>query len=278
MQTSQPNSDEIDLLHLLANLTRFLVKNWQRIVLSIGSCVAISWIYCLYTPKVYASAMTVQSRFLPESYASQVIMGLQKQIVEDADSVVASKLNLTPSEASLIEKISVTSPFKEKISMPEEDRIVFQFSVETLDPSILPKLQSGLIFFFENLEYVKLRVTEKKKNYQNVIARIEHEISRVDSFPRAIESGSLMPSTSNSVIFDPSTMSVFMTKERNNALENLALTLGGIEVIQGFTPSKIPIRPKFSFIIAYGFSSGILLAIILLGFKSVKQLLKKYPV
>jgi hypothetical protein len=282
MQTSQPNSDEIDLLHLLAKLTRFLVQNWLIIVLSIGSCLTLSWLSYRRAPQVFASEMIVQSGFLSESYAAQVVRGLQKQIGDD--SAVASKLNLTKAEASLLRNISVASPFSEKVSMAEDNRIVFLLTVEISDPRVLPRLQDGLISFFKDLEFVKSRVAEKKNGYLNLISRIDREIGRLDSlYPnitpekRFAQKKLWDPEGKSALLFNPSAMSVFMTQQSNDAHEKLAMLHDGMEVIQGFAPSKSPVQPSFSMYIASGFSSGVLLAVLLLGLRSVQWLFKKYP-
>ena len=68
-----------------------------------------------------------------------------------------------------------------------------------------------------------------------------------------------------------------MLKDKIEAQEKLGLLFNGIEVIQGFTPFQSPIRPKFSTYMGAGFSIGVLLALILLGLRSMQRLFKKYP-
>ncbi len=287
MQNPLPNADEIDLLHLLAKVTRFLVRNWLIIVLSIAGCVILSWVAYRNAPGVFASEMVVQSKVLSQSYASQVVKNLQKQISEKDDSSIAAQLSITAAEASLLVKISVETPFSDRVNMLEEDKLVFLLPVQVSDPHVLPKLQRGLISFFENLEFVKLRVAEKRKGYQKLIVMIDQEIGALDSLPKA-NTGVLYPPRIlkkpgkdvrilNPALFDASAVNVFMLKDKIEAQEKLAILLNGIEVIQGFTPFRRPIEPKFSNYMGAGFSSGILLALVLLGLRLMQQLFKKYP-
>ena len=255
----------------------------------VGRCLILSWLSYRRAPIVFASEMVVQSKVLSQSYAGQVVKNLQKAINEGEDSAVASQLNLTTAEASVLERISVESPFSDKVNMAEEEKVIFLLLVEISDLHVLPKLQRGLISFFENLEYVKLRVAEKRKGYQELIAMIDREIGTLDSLPLKSKNGSLYPPSrlpkkpvgeirnQNPVLFDASTMSVFMLKDKIEAQEKLGLLFNGIEVILGFTPFQSPIRPKFSTYMGAGFSIGVLLALILLGLRSMQRLFKKYP-
>ena len=69
-----------------------------------------------------------------------------------------------------------------------------------------------------------------------------------------------------------------MTKQRNEARENLALLHHGVEVIQGFSRPVSPTRPVLSDYLGSGFSGGVVAAVALLGLTWFRRLFKEYPV
>lgn len=279
MDNQQPSSDEIDLLRFVSKVYRFILQHWLLLAICVAGSTAVSWYWYSKAPDVYRSQMAVRSEFITESYARQIIVGFQRQI--EAGRV--SRLGLSSGEAGSIRTISADSPLGERAgSVREDEKLIFLIVADVYDTAILGKLQAGIVNAFASTDYVKLRLAERRKNYQSVIDRIEKEINMLDGG----DNGSLyqrqMPRLNrtdekyNAAIFSPSTMRVYMYKDKAEFEEKLAL-LKGLEVVEGFTPSSEKVSPKLSVFVASGFSSGIILAVIILVWRSLHLVSKKYP-
>lgn len=283
MESTGSRSDEIDLLHLLVKIFRFLLKNWLVIVLSVAICVVISWVSYKNAPKSYRGSMVIRSEFLSESYATQMVDHLQVLFKDRNDSLLSAKLNIPLADVGSINNIRIEPLPGANPAQSELDKMVYMVVVEASRPSILPKAQEGLVYYFDNQEFLKTRVAERKKVYKDLIERIDSEINGAsDGDPGGLyltknsKSKDREAKNKSTILFDPSTVRVYMFKDRMEAEEKLSL-LRGVEVVDGFMPTVSPSKPNRVVFLAGGLSSGFFLAILILGFRALQRLNKRYP-
>ncbi len=271
----QVNNDEIDLVELLVKTVLLIKRNLIQIIVFFSVGTGLGYAYASLAPKVYESKMLVSSEILTESYSERLFENLQNLIKEENYNSVSSALGLNNDEAGAISKIKIESALKDK-PQKEDEKKFFLITVELTDQSILPKLQTGLINYFQQNDFVKLRVDSKKKMYQQIISKINEEIKSLESFKKDIGDGSFFNRTKGDVMFDPTEVNskiVGLTQEREALEEKLAL-INSVEVVEGFTEFEKPIWPKKSVSLAAGATLGLFLVGIMIAFKSIRKLVR----
>lgn len=269
------NSDEIDLLELLARIVISIKSNIKLIVgaFLIGSLLGLA--YYQFVPKSYESRMLISSEILTESYSKSIAEDLNKLIKEKNIQSLSSKLSITQAEALALEKLEVKNAIEKADSRKEEEKNYLTISCQTSDNSIWPSLQNGLISFLENNDYVKIRVEQKKKYFTQVIEKIDKELVDLNELKSRIASGQVTQSSKdNLILFDPTTVNtkiLDLNKEKIN-LQNQLEIVNSIQVVEGFTVFEKPISPKLSISLSAGASFGLFFVALIIGFKSLRKI------
>ena len=269
------NSDEIDLLELLARIVISIKSNIKLIVgaFLIGSLLGLA--YYQFVPKSYESRMLISSEILTESYSKSIAEDLNKLIKEKNIQSLSSKLSITQAEALALEKLEVKNAIEKADSRKEEEKNYLTISCQTSDNSIWPSLQNGLISFLENNDYVKIRVEQKKKYFTQVIEKIDKELVDLNELKSRIASGQVTQSSKdNLILFDPTTVNtkiLDLNKEKIN-LQNQLEIVNSIQVVEGFTVFEKPISPKLSISLSAGASYGLFFVALIIGFKSLRKI------
>ncbi len=267
------NSDEIDLLELLA---RIVISIKSKLILGaflVGSLLGLA--YYQFVPKSYESRMLISSEILTESYSKTIAEDLNKLIRERNIESLSSKLNITPKEALALGKLEVKNAIEKADGRKEEEKNYLTISCQTSDNSIWPSLQNGLISFLENNDYVKIRVEQKKKYFTQVIEKIDKELVDLNDLKSRIANGQVTQSSKdNLILFDPTTVNtkiLDLNKEKIN-LQNQLEIVNSIQVVEGFTVFEKPISPKLSISLSAGASFGLFIVALIIGFKSLRKI------
>lgn len=271
----QVSNDEIDLVELLVKVVLLIKRNLIQIIIFFVVGTGLGYAYASLAPKVYESKMLVSSEILTESYSEKLFENLQSLIQERNYSSVAPMIGLSAEEVEFLSKIKIESALKDK-PPSEDEKKFFLITVELTDQSILPKLQNGLIAFFKQNDYVKLRVDAKRKMHSEVISKIDEEIKSLEKFKTEIGDGSFFSRTKGDVMFDPTSVNskiVSLTQEREELKEKLTL-ISSVEIVEGFTEFDKPIWPKKSVSLAAGATLGLFLVGIMIAFKSIRKLVR----
>jgi accessory gene regulator protein AgrB len=269
------NSDEIDLLELLARIVISIKSNFKLIVgaFIIGSLLGLA--YYQFVPKSYESRMLISSEILTESYSKTIAEDLNKLIRERNIESLSSKLKITPKEALALGKLEVKNAIEKADGRKEEEKNYLTISCQTSNNSIWPSLQNGLINFLENNDYVKIRVEQKKKYFTQVIEKIDKELVDLNELKSRIANGQITQSSKdNLILFDPTTVNtkiLDLNKEKIN-LQNQLEIVNSIQVVEGFTVFEKPIGPKLSISLSAGASFGLFFVILIIGFKSLRKI------
>ncbi|HNV29067.1 MAG TPA: hypothetical protein PKJ83_08025 [Cyclobacteriaceae bacterium] len=269
------NSDEIDLLELLARVVISIKSNIKLIVgaFLVGSLLGLA--YYQFVPKSYESRMLVSSEILTESYSKTIAEDLNKLIKERNIESLSAKLNLTPADALALGKLEVKNAIEKADGRKEEEKTYLTITCQASDNSIWPGLQSGLINFFETNDYVKIRVEQRKKYYTQVIEKIDKELVDLNELKSRITNGEITQSSKdNLILFDPTTVNtkiLDLNKEKIN-LQNSLETVNSIQLVEGFTVFEKPVSPKLSISLSAGASFGLFIVALILGFKSLRKI------
>lgn len=268
-------NDEIDLVELVVKVVLVVKRNMLQIILFFVVGTGMGYAYASLAPKVYQSKMLVSSDILTESYSEKLFENLQALIKEQNHKGLAAKINLTPDEAKKINKLEIESALKDKPAKEDEKRF-FLITVELKDQDLFPKIEQGLLFYFQENEFVKIRVEQRKNYYHELLRKVEVEIQSLEGFKERIYKGNFFESAKGSVMFDPTEVNskiIDLSKEKGNLIMALE-TVSSIQVVESFTQFEKPVWPKKSISLAAGATLGLFIVGIFIAFKSLRKLIR----
>ncbi len=264
------NNDEIDLIHVLERILRFLSTYKKELIIT-----AITGMICGYTiyrtlPKSYGSTLILHSQVLTNSEEIEIIESWNNLLKNREYSVLSRNLHCTDALLSKINSLSATNISS---ALPSA---ASGFTVDALvkDTSILEDLQTAIIYGLENNEYVKEKVEFRRSYTIKLIENITREIAKLDSTKRRIESGNNGKSQgTSSLILDISDVNVQMitlTEKLYSNQETLKF-VDAIQVLQNFEKYAKPASPRFLTLIISGFFGGLFLGFAMAVFKNLKM-------
>ena len=181
--------------------------------------------------------------------AINLINNLQLDIDKKDFSILASKLNIDKDKASLIKSIKAEQIFfiaadKKKYETPK-----FRINLSVKDNSIFMLVQSGLLDYFNNNEYISSHFTNFKQTNNHEISTIENEIyflqsirlnqnSKIDMSSFNLYTGKEIDMVQNQI--------VELTKMRSVSVTIQSL-LKPLSFVQEFSISQIPERAVLIF-------------------------------
>ena len=204
--------------------------------------------------------------------AINLINNLQLDIDKKDFSSLASKLNIDKDEASLIKSIKAEQIFfiaadKKKYETPK-----FKINLSVKDNSIFMLVQSGLLDYFNNNEYISSHFTNFQQTNNHEISTIENEIYSLQSL-RLNQNSKIDMSTFNLYTVEGIDMVqnqiVDLTKMRSVSVTVQSL-LKPLSFVQEFSISQIPERAVLIFASLAALIS-FLLAIVVAVFISVSK-------
>lgn len=270
-------SDEIDLLELLAKFVITVKSNFRLIVgaFVVGSLLGLA--YNQLVPKTYESRMLVSSSILTESLSKTLAEDLFKLVKEKNLNALSDKLKISPEVASKISKIEIKNALEKSEGIKEAEKNNLTITCQSSDNTIWPDLQAGIINYFENNPYVKIRVEQRKAYFTEIIQKIDKELIDLNELKSRITNGQPAKSgNENLVLFDPTTVNtkiIDLNKERFNYKNELE-TINSVQVVEGFTVFQKPISPKLSISLAAGSSFGLFIVAIIIAYKSLRKIVR----
>ncbi len=270
-----PNSDEIDLVELLAKIVTSIKSNFKLILgaFILGTILGLS--YYQFVPKTFESRMLISSDILTESYSKALALDLTNLITENNVILLSSKLRIPEDQAYALSSIEIKSSLEKSENLKEQEKNTLTITCRSRDNQIWPSLQNGIISFFESNDYVKIRVNQRKKYYAEIIEKIDKELLDLNELKTRIANGQMTQSgKENLVLFDPTTVNskiLDLNKEKIN-LQNSLETVNSIQLVEGFTVFKKPVSPKLSISLAGGAIIGLIFVGMLLTLQSLRKI------
>jgi len=273
----EARTDELDLMDLLLRFVRGIRDNFALIVVFFVLGTALGFGYYYSSRKIFENKMIVSSNILTESYSKKLVDNINQYLVEENLRALTSHLGVSENTAGNLSSIRIESPYQNEGEVSkEEDRKYFVITVAVYNQDILGDLQKGLINYFENNEYVKIRVNQKKVLRQQLIAKLDQEIADLEALKISIYNGKFFQNAKGNIMFDPTVVNtkIFeLTRERINLQNELEL-INSVQLMEGFTRFDKPVKPRFLLSVVAGTSLGIFFVGVLLVFKSVRKLLR----
>ena len=271
---SQTRPDDIDLLAVLERFIVFSRKNkWLFII---GCCIGLSLGYLKYLslPSIYKSRMLLQPLMLSNQNDIQILTNWNGLLRSGNRDVLSTILAIPEDTLKKLKQIKAEEI--QKIFTPSDPN-GFTLDVWVTDVSILDRLQEGIIYGFENSEFVKNRLASRKNRLRELIDITSTEIKRLDSTKKIVENIIVGKGASSAtLIVDGSTISrqlVEMNEKLLNFKEELKFA-SSIQVLQGFSKPKRPAGPNLYKWLFLGFISGLAVAWLIGLFRSIDQQLK----
>jgi hypothetical protein len=260
-----PQNDEIDLVQLTVNVTRFFRKNILVVLLMIFLGIVTSVSIGLTKSNVIQSKMILFSDLLTKAYCEQLGKNLNSLVHENNGEMVRV-LNISKEEASQIHSIDLDF-VAERQKNPEFENSTILVTAEFSNRQILPKLQDGIINYFRNNQFVKVRVEHRKEFYQKMIVKIEKEIGSMDSVKRLFLSGRNTSGKPELAFVDPSEINKNIVELYEDQLKykNALDVVDSVQLVEGFTSIEKPPRLKTSLLILFGFLGGLFAALLFIG-------------
>jgi hypothetical protein len=268
--------DEVDLLEvLLKSINVFRTNFWTIVIFFLVGCL-LGFTYYSLSPPFYENKLIISSSILTESYGKKFIENTRNFIRENNTKALAAQLSLTEAEAKKIRIIRIENLSELQADILKENER-FLITVQVTDQEILPKLQQGLINYFENNEFVKVRVQQSKNYLRQMIAKMEEEIKDLEELKARIHSGDFFQSTRGNVSFDPTSVNskILEIMEKKINLQNSLELSNSVQVIEGFTRYEKPVSPKLILSLIGGSTVGLLFSGCYIMFKLVRKILKK---
>lgn len=272
-------SNEIDLLTLFYSLAYNIKKHLIMMLIIVVSCCVLFFGYSFVPRQKYQSKMILTSGILSFSYAKELTADLNLLLREREFKRVAQKLNIPEQVVENITSIEVEPVYEEKsVPLKENEKTNLILKATALNTETFDYLEKGFVYYLENNNYVKVRVDQQKKYYQEVEARIEKEIADLENFKDQIAKGAFFQKVQGNVMFDPTivnTKIIELTKEKIRAAHSLELS-NNIQVIESFTAYSQALWPRKSTAILLGVVVGMFISLSILAFKAITYGIKMY--
>lgn len=249
-----PSFRDLDLLELLRNVSSFFRRNFSAylIIGVLGLAAGVG--YYLYKPKVYQSSLSAISHSIEDTRVLELIGDLNQLIEDNDNQLLGQKLNLTAEEAAQITDFEVKSNYEseKKAKKLNDDKMElipsrqFNLTIGIKDLSLLPKVQEGIIYYFENNPFNKAVLEAHRKEIANNIKAYQFEIRRIDSLNNLFFAASLDPKKplmlTSSV--GQSNLDIAVMQEKINQYQYQLELMHELRIVRPFTEFKKHRSPK----------------------------------
>ena len=226
--------------------------------------------------KIYKSRLILHSSFLTNLEEIEIITYWNELLKRDEYKALAQSFNCD--ESLLHEVVSIEgSEILKNYSASNPNG--FYIDARIKNNAILPGLQKALVYGLNNTEYVKQRLSLRKKDVETLIDKVTVEIQKLDSLKKSIETViTSKEKNATSLIFNiPGVNKEFidMNEKLLNYREELQFSSSGIQVLQSFVPLNTPVSISLRVMILLGILLCIFIVFIFAIIHSVSERLKK---
>jgi len=263
----QNNTDEIDLIHVLERISRFLSSYKKELILTALAGILCGYVIYLTQPRSYGSTLILQSQILTNPEEIEIIDSWNNLLSDQGYEVLSKNLNCPE---FLLRNIKQLKASNIPNALPTSG---FSVEVTVKDTAILEDLQKAIVYGLENIEYVKEKVDLRRNNTIKIIENINQEITKLDSTKKQIENSRNGKSPgSPSFIVDISDVNVQMInlKEKLYQYQEALKFVDAIQVLQNFEKYVKPPSHRLLTLILSGFFGGLFAGFVLAFLKNVR--------
>ena len=270
---SQP--DDIDLLALLERSILFFKKYKWIFLAAILLGLLLGFLRYRSLPRLYKSRLILHSIVLTNQNDIQIVANWNALLKSGGYAELAADFNCREDILPKVKQIKAEEI--QKVFTPTNPN-GFTIDVLVTDNSVLEELQQGIVYGFDNSEYVKDRLLTKRNRLQELIAKTSAEIKRLDSTKKMVETIlSGKGASSSSLIVDASGISrqlIEMNEKLLSFREDLKFA-NSVLVLQSFSKFKNPVGPNLFVWLFLGLASCLSIAYLYALFNSTNQKLKR---
>ncbi len=303
------------IMRFLALLRRIPIENKVIFLIIIALSIGAGLSYYSVKKKYYETTLILSSNYLNKRLVDNAIEKLNLLAEEKDKAGLAKTLSISDSLAKNIDQFSA-KPFvnekdlielevlKEQLKNAQsesknskvieqviqrieiENRHAFEITLRTYSPTVIHDLQTALVSFFKNNEYVKRRIEITKINYTAKEQKLSHDLQKLDSLKFIIydnyksmasqsRQGSNNVILSDKAVTDP--VQIYnQDLELYNQLQSVKAQLylqPDFEIVDGFTELSEPTSASTLKVVLISILIGIALAYLIVALKSFNNYL-----
>lgn len=240
---TEPRED-IDLLLLaertLAYLKRFGWLFLAAVVLGLGT----GYLFYKKMPTVYQSRLVLHSYILTNPEQLQLVSNWDRLLKQKEYKTLAAIFNCPE---QVLHGVKQLRGKEIQQAFTPTNPNGFTIDAQVTNNDLLAPLQAGIVYAFDNSEYVRERLATKRASLEELISKTSEEVRKLDSTKKMVEGiigGSQR--SSSSLIVDGSSINrqlIEMNEKLLGFRESLRF-INGVQVLQGFSKFSAPSNPK----------------------------------
>ncbi|NOQ24376.1 MAG: hypothetical protein GQ564_03355 [Bacteroidales bacterium] len=270
--TTEKRNDEIDLIELFLNMYIFFKKNFW--ILFIASVIGggLGYSTKFFGKKHFESSMLINSYTVSQDLLIEYINNIQTILDDKNSKYLSERMEINSTNLKNLKKISVEDVYDEKA---KKSKGYLSVSVAVDNNQLLKHLSFGILNYIEKEPYVQSEIQIFTENNQNLISKIDEEISKLEILQEKNLKQTQNKGDVNIYNSQTSFQKELLTllKEKQNLEKRLKFATP-FRIIQDFTIYQEPIKKT----VTYSFAGGLLFAFIALFYLIIKMINRKIKV
>src|ERR1043165_1896988 len=177
-------SDDIDLINITERAFLFVRRYRIAFIIAILAGIALGCLRYYTSGKIYKSRLILHSSFLTNLEEIEIISYWNELLKRNEYSALSQSFNCD--ESMLHDVVSIEgSEILKNYSASNPNG--FYIDARVKNNAVLPGLQRALVYGLNNTEYVKQRLSMRKKDLETLIDKVTAEIQKLDSVKKNIE-------------------------------------------------------------------------------------------
>lgn len=183
-KNTNATADDIDLLLLFERILIFLRKyKWIFLIASALGLVSGIFVYRAL-PTVYSSRLVAHSFLLTNQEHIKIIENWNDLLRKKEYSELSASLNCPETLLKKVKKIKADE-IQKVFSTTNPNGFVIEVNVT--DNGILNDLQKAIVYGLQNSQYVNQRLSSRRSNLEELIAKTTAEMGKLDSTKKTVE-------------------------------------------------------------------------------------------
>jgi len=269
-------SDDIDLLNIAERAFLFFRRYRMTFIIAIVAGIALGCLRYYSSGKIYKSRLILHSSYLTNLEEIEIITYWNELLKRNEYNALVQSFNCDKNMLPDVVSIEGSEILKNySASNPNG----FYIDARVKDNALLPQLQKALVFGLNNTEYVKQRLSLRKKNIEILIGQVMAEIQKLDSVKKNIETViTSREKNATSFMLDITGVNkefIELNEKLLSYREELQFNSSGVQVLQSFVPLNTPVSISLKVMILLGILFCLFIAFIFTIAHSVSKRLKK---
>ena len=263
--------DEMDLIVLAEKTFSFFSRYGRLIAAASIAGMLLGLLLFFVLPKRYSSTLLLHSFTLTNTEHINIIENWNELLKKGEYEALGRDLNCDP---NMLKKVySITASEIQKLYIQNNPN---GFEVEAVvgDTAVLAPLQQGIVTGLENGDYIKAKLESRRSNLNQLIDKINIEITKLDSTKKEIENSlSNNNRSSSSYILDVSGITgqiISLQEKLLGARDELKFT-HAVQVFHNFAKFNRPESPKLLKLLVLGLIGGFTIGYVAAVYRSIKR-------